>query len=153
MVLIRRELIGGWWEICYNVTDISPIKPWKVSPNMGLNGFYILGEVAETNMNAAVIYLICYMGSLVWLAFAMKWGTKPRLEAMTSNIDFLSNISTGRDILIMDFPANRLVLSCLIIIFSISFWAANASESQNMYWSSSNRHLFPWMRNYLLFPV
>lgn len=39
--LAKIAVIGGWWLICSAYMGQPSIKAWKVSPRIGLKGFYI----------------------------------------------------------------------------------------------------------------
>ena len=52
---------------------------------------------------------------------------------MRSSIEDLSNIYTGSDIFIIDFPDTKFDPNCFMIIFRISFWAAKTYSSIKSY--------------------
>ena len=59
--------------------------------------------------------------SVVYPASGRYNGTYPNPIATLSTIDLLSNISTGNDMFIIDFPDMRFDPSCLMIILIMSF--------------------------------
>jgi hypothetical protein len=54
-----NEAIGGWWLTCYRYIGHPFIHPWKVSPRIGLNGFYIVIKATGFAIANKVTNFIC----------------------------------------------------------------------------------------------
>lgn len=88
-----------------------------------------------------VTYLICSTRSVALTASWMKRGKKPIMLQSTSSIDFLSKISTGSDMFMIDLPDIRLEPICLRIIFKTPFCAFSTYSLQKIRLLLTSFHL------------